>query len=245
MSASTVLYTVAPKVSGVKANKQKVIIDTIAPVFYSILKSWGIDTKQRIACFLGQTMEESAGYTTTIEFASGSEYQGRMGNTSPGDGKKYKGRGYIQLTGKSNYIDASKELGLDVVNHPELLEDPINALKVSCWFWKKYNLNKWADADDIRRLGNAINRGNPNYSGLPLGNSQRVAFTNKAKQALATENINSSLSPTATTATGIAGIWAVSMHYMSEHWLPLTLTALAIITAVAVYEYALHQSKKS
>lgn len=243
MSASTVLYTVAPKVSGVKANKQKVIIDTISPVFYSTLKSWGIDTKQRIACFIGQTMEEADGYTTTIEFANGSEYQGRMGNTSPGDGKKYKGRGFIQLTGKNNYKDAAKDLGMDVVNHPELLEDPVNALKVSCWFWKKYNLNKWADADNITALGNAINRGNPNYKGQPLGASTRLLFTNKAKKALENENINTLPSHTTTTATGVVSIWAVAMAYIHQHWIPLTLAAVGIITAVAIYEY-LYKGKK-
>jgi putative chitinase len=59
-----------------------------------------------------------------------------LGNDQPGDGWKYHGRGYIQLTGKANYTDAGKDLNLDVVNHPELAANPANAPKIAVWFWK-------------------------------------------------------------------------------------------------------------
>ncbi|PNS07933.1 XVIPCD domain-containing protein [Solilutibacter silvestris] len=58
-----------------------------------------------------------------------------LGNDLPGDGFKYHGRGYIQLTGKANYTAAGKDLGLDLVNHPELASRPENATKIALWYW--------------------------------------------------------------------------------------------------------------
>lgn len=59
-----------------------------------------------------------------------------MGNTDPGDGYKYRGRGYIQLTGKDQYVTAGKAVGLDLVNHPQLASDPDNASKIALAYWK-------------------------------------------------------------------------------------------------------------
>lgn len=64
-------------------------------------------------------------------------YGGRMGNTEKGDAYKFRGRGHIQLTGKDNYAAAGKDLGLDLVNSPELAADPENAAKIAAWYWKK------------------------------------------------------------------------------------------------------------
>jgi putative chitinase len=62
-------------------------------------------------------------------------YGGRMGNTEPGDGYRYRGRGYMQLTGKNGYRAAGDALGLDLVNHPDLAADPGNASKIAAWYW--------------------------------------------------------------------------------------------------------------
>ena len=216
MSAASVLYTVAPKYTGVKASKQKALIDALDPFFYKVLKDWGIDTKQRIACFIGQTMVECDYYTTTVEY----------GPARPNYEGGYKGRGLIQLTHLSNYRAAGKDLGLDLVNHPEIAERPYEALLVSCWFWKKNNLNRWADANDLKALGNAINRGNPNYSGYSLGHSARVQYTEKAKQALINEDISVKTPMTEQTAvaTGTIGLLSVGLFFQ-EYWIPLTLSA--------------------
>ncbi|MBB3179382.1 XVIPCD domain-containing protein [Variovorax sp. Sphag1AA] len=64
-------------------------------------------------------------------------YGGRMGNNDPGDGYKYRGRGYIQLTGKHGYTEAGKALALDLVDNPELAADPENASKIAVWYWNK------------------------------------------------------------------------------------------------------------
>ncbi len=72
-----VMFEVAPRFSGSNAKRQAEIIAEISPVLASTLASYGIDTRLRIAHFLGQTCHESAGFRTTEEFASGEAYEGR------------------------------------------------------------------------------------------------------------------------------------------------------------------------
>lgn len=88
-------------------------------------------------------------------------YANRMGNgdASTNDGWKYKGRGFIQLTGKSNYEQFSKDTGIDVLNNPDLLLEEANAMVSAIWFWNKNNLNSLADKDDIIGITKKINGG--------------------------------------------------------------------------------------
>lgn len=82
-----------------------------------------------------------------------------LGNTMPGDGEKYKGRGYIQLTGKYNYEQASKALGLDLVKNPQLVEKPEVAAKVAVWFWQNRVQPKVHDFGDTAKATKPINPG--------------------------------------------------------------------------------------
>lgn len=88
-------------------------------------------------------------------------YANRMGNGSEasGDGWKYRGRGLIQLTGKNNYTSCGNDLGIDLVNNPDLLLVPEYALKSACWYWNKNKLNDYADKDDINTITRRINGG--------------------------------------------------------------------------------------
>jgi predicted chitinase len=86
-------------------------------------------------------------------------YGGRMGNTQKGDAAKYRGRGLVQLTGKDNYSAASKDLGIDLVNHPELAEIPEVAAKIVLWYWKKNNIGKAAKQGDVKGVTHKINGG--------------------------------------------------------------------------------------
>ncbi|UPG95810.1 XVIPCD domain-containing protein [Luteibacter aegosomatissinici] len=88
-------------------------------------------------------------------------YGGRNGNDEPGDGWKYHGRGYIQLTGKDNYAAAGKALDLDLVKHPELAADPQNASKIATWYWE--NRVPEAARDDVKAATKAVNG---KYNGL-------------------------------------------------------------------------------
>lgn len=108
------------------------------------MKTYGITDPLEKAHFLAQISHESGQFRYREEIASGAAYEGRkdLGNTQPGDGKRYKGRGYMQLTGRNNYTKynnylKSKGITDDVVSSPGLVATKY-AADVSAWFWKIY-----------------------------------------------------------------------------------------------------------
>jgi putative chitinase len=117
-----------------------------------------------MAHFLAQTGHESGELRWTSEFASGSAYEGRagLGNTQPGDGQRFKGRGLIQITGRANYTAYSKASGTDFTTDATavlLSHDPATAVAASCWFWNMKGLNELADRDDFVGITRRINGG--------------------------------------------------------------------------------------
>jgi predicted chitinase len=138
-----------------------------------------IDTPERQAAFLSQCAHECDGFMTMREYASGREYEGRedLGNTEEGDGERYAGRGYIQITGRANYTQAAADLDLDLVNSPELAESPEGAAYVSAWYWNSRNLNRFADSGDFITLTRRINGG---LNGL----ASRKIYWARAKEVL-------------------------------------------------------------
>lgn len=92
-------------------------------------------------------------------------YANRManGDESSGDGWKYRGRGFIQITGKYNYTELSKDTGIDYVSNPDLLLTEADSMVSAIWYWTKKNLNKYADRDDIYTITKKINGG---YNGF-------------------------------------------------------------------------------
>jgi len=139
-----------------------------------------INTPDRQAHFIAQVAHESDGFRTTVEYADGSAYEGRkdLGNIHKGDGRRFKGRGLIQLTGRANYAAASKALGQDFVADPVVVGSFPAAADVSGWFWDSHALNRHADQDDVKAITKAINGG---FNGL----DSRVAYLDSAKTALA------------------------------------------------------------
>ncbi len=136
-----------------------------ADLFHAPLKAamaeWGVNNHNRAASFLSQVGHESGQLLYVREIASGIKYEGRLdlGNTEPGDGVKFRGRGLIQCTGRANYAAAGKALKLDLLNHPELLEETENACRVSGWFWQTHGLNELADTRNQVRVTRRVNGG--------------------------------------------------------------------------------------
>jgi putative chitinase len=153
-------------------------IATYLPLINATLDKYSIDTPLRVCHFLAQLVHESGSFVYTTEQDSGEAYEGRadLGNTQPGDGPLFKGRGFIQLTGRANYQAYSDDLGVDVVSDPDQVADHYPA-DVSGWFWNKHNLNALADQDGLTAITEVINGGT---NGL----SDRLFWLGKAKNVL-------------------------------------------------------------
>jgi predicted chitinase len=119
-----------------------------------------VDPTER-AMFLAQMAHESGNFRYDEEIASGQAYEGRsdLGNTQPGDGVRYKGRGYIQLTGRANYRDYGNKLGVDLENNPDLAKDPNIAADIAIAYWQQRVDRNAARAGDVRTVTRNINGG--------------------------------------------------------------------------------------
>lgn len=104
---------------------------------------------------------EAIKYQRKPEMIANRVYANRMGNGNEqsGDGWKFKGRGFIQITGKNNYILLSKDTGVDYLNNPDLLLNEADSMISALWYWSKNDLNKFADKDDIITITKRINGG--------------------------------------------------------------------------------------
>lgn len=151
------------------------------------MRAYEINTPQRAAAFLAQLAHESGQFRYVRELWGPTPAQAKyeppsskakeLGNTAKGDGLKYRGRGFIQLTGKANYAAVSKALGVDFVAHPELLEQPKYAALSAAWFWHSKGLNELADKGDFAGLTKKINGG-------LTGFKERQEYWARAKSAM-------------------------------------------------------------
>ena len=136
-----------------------------------------IDTPLRQAHFIAQLAHESGAFVYAEELADGRAYEGRadLGNSQPGDGPRFKGRGLIQLTGRFNYAKYGTAIGRDLLGDPKpVATDPALAVDVACWFWETHGLNAFADADDVTTITHRINGGE-------IGLAERKAYLRRAK----------------------------------------------------------------
>jgi putative chitinase len=144
------------------------------------MNKYEITTALRAAHFIAQVGHETASFLYMEEIASGSAYEGRtdLGNTQLGDGKRFKGRGLIQLTGRANYTAYSKDCGIDYVANPTAVSaDPFVCVDVACWYWSKRKISELADRDDVKAVTKAVNGG---FNGL----DDRIDYLNRAKAVL-------------------------------------------------------------
>ena len=165
------------------------VAGVFVPVLNTAMSRYQIVGAKRIAAFLAQVGHESGHLTRLVEnlnytaaalrmtwpsrfdagLASATArkpeqianiaYGNRMGNTAPGEGWKYRGRGLIQITGKDNYRACGEALGLDLTAQPELLEKPQHACMSAAWFWATKGLNTLADSDKFNVITLRINGG--------------------------------------------------------------------------------------
>lgn len=166
------LRRVMPNLSAEKAQQY-------LPHLNKAMAEAGINTPKRQAAFLAQLAHESGEFRYMEEIASGRAYEGRrdLGNTQPGDGVRFKGRGPIQLTGRANYTAASRALGVDLVSNPSRAAQPDVAFRTAAWFWNSRNLNKYADAGNFDAVTYRVNGG---YN----GKASRDAYYRRAMQVL-------------------------------------------------------------
>lgn len=153
-------------------------------------KYYDIYSAKRIAAFLGQLTVESGNLRYSREIASGKAYEGRkdLGNTEPGDGERFRGRGLIQLTGRDNYRVSTQNLAhINCPNfelYPEAVEQPMWAAWVSAEWWYRHGCNALADNDEYIKIGRLINRGNANSSKPANHEELRIKAWEIAKRAV-------------------------------------------------------------
>jgi predicted chitinase len=149
------------------------------PFINAAMLERGITTELRAAAFLAQLAHESAELRYMEELASGAAYEGRknLGNTQPGDGKRYKGRGPIQLTGRANYRKYGKLLGLDLEGDPQQAATPEVGFRIAALYWQLNGLNELADRRQFKAITKRINGG---YNGL----DERVKYYDRALRVL-------------------------------------------------------------
>lgn len=126
--------------------------------------------------------QQAKEYARKPEKIANRVYANRMGNgpESSGDGWKYRGGGYLHLTGKKNYKRVGEELGLDLVNQPELLEDPRVAFLSAGIYWRDNNINRWADEGSIFKVSAAVNYPSAKRESQINGYEDRVYYYNQA-----------------------------------------------------------------
>lgn len=127
----------------------------------------------------GFTPEEAAAYEKQPQKIANRIYSNRMGNRdeASGDGFRFRGSGFLQLTGHSNFYHAGQALGVDFVMQPELVRTPMYAAQTAGWFWQTHKLNQYADNGDFVTMTKRINGGT-------IGLEDRIKHINHALHVL-------------------------------------------------------------
>jgi len=160
------------------------------PFINKVMEIYEMDTPLRTSAFLAQIAHESAElkYMEEIwgptaqqkKYEPPSDLANRLGNTQPGDGFRYRGRGPIQITGRANYKKYGDLLGVDLEGNPDLAATPQYAFSTAGLFWKLNGLNELADVQDFITITKRINGG---LNGL----AERQKYYEIAKNVLSAE----------------------------------------------------------
>lgn len=159
------------KKSQAKLDPSKTLTGTVhEAVLTRTARAAGINDPIELAAFLSQCAHESHDFKSMVEYGGSLDFRKydpkyapkkakALGNKKAGDGARYKGRGYIQLTGRYNYKRAGEALGLPLEENPQLAEKPEVAAKIAVWFWKNRVQPKVDNFNDVRAVTKPINPG--------------------------------------------------------------------------------------
>ena len=159
---------------------------SVAEAFNEILAPAGLITVDRLAAFIGQLGWECNQATMMVEEPHRAEaYEGRedLGNVMPGDGVRFRGRGFIHTTGRKNTVRCGQALGIPLEAMPELLERLDVAARAAAFYWIDRELNQYIDAGNLRALTTAIN--GASTIGPPSYHERRMRLITKARGVLA------------------------------------------------------------
>lgn len=163
-----------------KSSYTKNKISVILPHLNIAIERFDISkSRLRVCHFLAQILHESGQFRYDTELGITNQYEFRkdLGNIYAGDSSAFKGRGLIQLTGRSNYSKLSEALKIDFIKEPSLVATPSYSSMAAGWFWDRHKLNLLADRNNLLRITRIINGG---YNGL----EDRKRFLSRAKSVL-------------------------------------------------------------
>ncbi len=155
------------------------------------LEAGKIDTPGREAEFLAQACLETDYFRTLRErwgpTPAQKRYEGRkdLGNVVAADGKRFLGRGIFQCTGRDNYANYGRRLGLDLLKEPELAARPDVSVRIAVLYWNDKGLSAYADRGDTRAISRAINRGSPKAKNPANHEADRIRIARIAREQLA------------------------------------------------------------
>lgn len=169
MLTPAILLTVCPKAPAARAAR-------IVRALHAACAESTIRTAPRLAAFLAQAAHESGEFRWWRElwgptpqqqrYDPPGELAARLGNTEPGDGLRYRGRGPFQLTGRANYRAAGQALGVPLEDDPERAAEIPTGCRVAVWFWDSRRLSPLADAGTASGFRTITQRINGGYHGL-------------------------------------------------------------------------------
>ena len=155
-------------------------IELILPNFNATCEKYDINNYYRVAHFLAQLLVESNHFRYIQELGNGSIYEGNqvLGNVEKGDGRRFIGRGYIKLLGRTSYSEYKKASGIDTLAYPHIVTTPRVAMDIAGWIWKKLGLNELADRDNLPEITKKL-------TGAYLILREREEILKKVKKAMA------------------------------------------------------------
>lgn len=155
----------AAQLLSIAPSTPRIHLEAITQSLNEVAALEAIDTPLRMAAFLSQLLHESGQFHFRSEIwgptPAQNRYEGRrdLGNTRAGDGYRFRGRGWLQLTGRANYRTYGKQLGIDLENHPDWAAADDIAMRVAGLYWRLRGINKRADRADLEAVTRAVNGG--------------------------------------------------------------------------------------